>query len=477
MKSQSAQKEKLQQTYQSLDWKKSAYQDFGTKLSTLRDSLYDNFALTSSWNVKTASSSNSSVATVTATGSTTGNISISKIQALATSSDPSVGTKLAGVTGSNTLQSIGVASDGNITLSTMQQDGTMKATTISYSKADTIDSFVSKLNSQTGGSISAVFANGQLSLSTNNTGSSTTGYAIQVTGTSSPTSVLNSLGFASSDIQADGEDAKYTLSGIDMTSKSNTITTNGYKITLKDTLNAVDINNNPIGTQGAPVAISSQTNTDALVDKITSFVNQYNDLISSIRTSINQKKNYNYPPLTDAQKSEMSEKEITAWEDKAKEGILRNDPILSGVENSLRSQLNDKLGTSSLFSTLSSIGITTTKDYKSGGKLEIDKDKLKAALEQDPDAVVQIFTSPTGVISKTRGILKTGVDSIKGVAGLANSANNTSSLGRQLLSTQKTITDWTDRLKKIENHYWSQFTAMEQAIEKANKTSSIFANG
>lgn len=55
------------------------------------------------------------------------------------------------------------------------------------------------------------------------------------------------------------------------------------------------------------------------------FVDDYNKIMDKIYDLVTEKKDSDYPPLTEAQKEEMSEDEIKDWEKKAKQGILRND--------------------------------------------------------------------------------------------------------------------------------------------------------
>ena len=43
------------------------------------------------------------------------------------------------------------------------------------------------------------------------------------------------------------------------------------------------------------------------------------------------------------------------------------------------------------FDNLAKIGIATTSNYLDGGKLEIDEDKLRAAIEEDPNGIYELF--------------------------------------------------------------------------------------
>ena len=43
------------------------------------------------------------------------------------------------------------------------------------------------------------------------------------------------------------------------------------------------------------------------------------------------------------------------------------------------------------FNNMAKIGIATTKEYLEGGKLAIDEDKLRAAIEEDPNGIYELF--------------------------------------------------------------------------------------
>lgn len=50
-------------------------------------------------------------------------------------------------------------------------------------------------------------------------------------------------------------------------------------------------------------------------------------------------------------------------------------------------------------------------------------------------------------------------------------------IGNNLMDTESRISTWKRKLEDIESRYWKQFTAMEQAINKANQQSSMFMQG
>lgn len=376
---------------------------------------------------------------------------------------------------------LGGKAAGTITFNVLQNDGSMKATSIEYKETDTIDQLVKRINGS-GAGITAVSSNGQLSLSTIATGEAAGG-SLQVS-SDSGNALLSSIGFSASAIGeiANGQDAKYTVNGIEKTSHSNTFTELGYSITLKQ-----KFNENKASDYTGAVTISSSTNSDAIVDKVKSFVELYNGLIESMNSPIKEKKNYNYPPLTDAQKAAMSEDEIKKWEEKAKQGQLRNDTAISAVVSNMRTAIYS-IGTNKddKYNTLFNIGITTSDKYNDGGKLVIDEEKLKKAIEANPDAIADLFTRNAGtngtedkggLVTQLRSIAKTGIDSIATKAGKEGAVENTFTLGKNLISVESKIEEWKTKLKKIEERYFKQFSAMEQAIQKANSQSSMFMQG
>lgn len=376
-----------------------------------------------------------------------------------------------------TLDQIGIAGEGAVTLNVLQKDGTMKETSINYTSTDTIDSFIKKINGS-GAGVTAIFGDGKLSISANNTGS-IAGGAIQVVAPSDETqktdtglilSKFNLMSSATGKL-ADGTNANYVVNGIKKTSTSNTITESGYTLTLKNTFNETNATD-----YTGSVTVTSATDTDAIIDRVKSFVELYNGLVETLNGPIKEKKDYDYSPLTDAQKAEMTEDEIKKWEEQAKKGVLRNDSIISSTLSKLRESLYSEIKPGSKYSALYTIGITTTSSFSDGGKLEIDEDKLRAAINEDPDAVANLFTdSENGLVVQMRKIAKSGVEQIEAKAGKTDAAEGSYTIGKNLVSLKERIDDWKERLEDIEDRYYSQFTAMEEAISKANSQSSLFS--
>ncbi|MFJ7408998.1 MULTISPECIES: flagellar filament capping protein FliD [unclassified Lysinibacillus] len=241
------------------------------------------------------------------------------------------------------------------------------------------------------------------------------------------------------------------------------------------------------------VTMTSTTNVDDIMAKIKEFVTTYNGLIKDFSDQTKETKYRDYTPLTSEQKEEMSESEIKLWEEKAKSGLLRGDTLIREGLSSMRAlvyQSNPSID--SKYNTLFSIGITTSKNYNDGGTLEIDETKLRKALEEDPDSVEKLFKNSEGkkedvvdgktvdtrgYVDKLRESMKNLEISIEKKAGRSTMTDAQYAIGKNLIDTESRISTWKTKLENIEARYWKQFTAMEQAINKANSQSSLFSQG
>ncbi|MFS0874318.1 flagellar filament capping protein FliD [Solibacillus isronensis] len=242
-----------------------------------------------------------------------------------------------------------------------------------------------------------------------------------------------------------------------------------------------------------PVTMSSSTNVDEIMTKVKEFVATYNGFIKDLTDQTKQPKYRDYQPLTELQKKEMEAKDIENWETRAKSGLLRNDSIITSGLSSLRGlvyQTNHAV-TNQKYNALYTIGIGTSKDYNSGGTLEIDETKLRKALEEDPDAVVQLLTmsgEKSATVTKadgstgmgdTRGFMRKIRDEMDVIekkiderAGRGSMTETQYTLGKYLRNVNQSLDAWKDKLIKIEDRYWKQFGAMEAMINKANSQSA-----
>lgn len=211
-------------------------------------------------------------------------------------------------------------------------------------------------------------------------------------------------------------------------------------------------------------------NVDKLVDKIKQFVSDYNEYSGSVNKKVNEQSFKDYQPLSDEQRESMSDKEIEKWEQKAQSGLLRNDSILRQGLSSLRSSIYE--GSMGDFGSLTDVGITTTSNWRDGGQLTINENKLREKLKENPNAVVSLFTSDNGVVSKLREGISVTSKAIEVKAGRDTQTEAQYTMGKDSIQLRKQVDAWTKRLANKEDQYWKQFTAMEKAINTMNAQSA-----
>lgn len=275
--------------------------------------------------------------------------------------------------------------------------------------------------------------------------------------------INNVLKFANA-TETGGQNAKFTINGLDTERTSNTFEMNGVAFTLKKTFDD-------------PESISIKNDSSKVFDNIKAFVEEYNKLIDTVNKKITEDRYRAYSPLTEEQREQLSDRQQELWEEKAKSGLLKGDTLLSSALSQMRISVYQPVSNSevtSVYNQLSAIGITTTSNYLEGGKLEIDEAKLKKAIENDPSSVENLFrgtggtTDSKGIVQRLFDDVSSTIDKLNERAGKAYSTNQQFTIGKNLDDVAKKINTFEDRLKQIEDRYYRQFTAMEQAIQKSN---------
>ncbi|MCO7125021.1 flagellar filament capping protein FliD [Sporolactobacillus shoreicorticis] len=273
-----------------------------------------------------------------------------------------------------------------------------------------------------------------------------------------------------------GTDANVTVNGMPMTSSSNTFTINNTTFTLNQEVSS-----------GQTVTIGIDTDTDGMFDKIKSFVDKYNETIDKINSMTSVAPNRDYSPLTAAQKAQMSDSDITNWNEKARQGTLYNDTILNSSLSKMRQDIYGAISgiTGGSYSQISQIGITTSQNYMEHGKLIIDESKLQSAIASDPDSVMKLFTngntstsnaSSMGIAKRLFNTITDTVSKIKTQAGTVSLPNDQFYIGKSIDNLNDEISSFQDHLKMIQTRYYTQFTAMEQAIQQANSQATFIQN-
>lgn len=477
---------KLKAQKQVMEWQTQQYRDMNLLLDDLRNNLVSGLSMQSTFNAKTVTSSNDSiVSAVTKGGSSNMVNTIDSVTSLATSARWT-GTKLPSVSSSTLLKDTALGITGTQTITfkvTKPGETTPVDETITFNAdTETLDQVLAKFNNSSKLGVSGFYDQGTGSTVLTN---KLTGQGAKIEVVSDSGDLLNKLGISHPGVDhdsdpltpninqylvgTDGQDATFKLNGLSMSRSSNTFTIGDVSYTLKQT-------------SASPVTITTSTDTSKIFDSIKSFVDKYNDVIKKVNDKVTEKRYRDFQPLTDEQRDSMSEDQIKKWEEKAQSGLIRSDSLLTGVLDKIRLDLSTPVGgLSTAFKTLSEIGITTSSDYLDKGKLVINESKLKEAITNDPNGVMNLFTS-TGTTSSTQGFaerlkgsLKTAIDSVAKKAGKAYYVASQYTLGKSISDLEKRIYNFEDRLSSIEDRYYRQFSAMEQAVERSNSQAAYFA--
>ncbi|MCV9884463.1 flagellar hook-associated protein 2 [Metabacillus halosaccharovorans] len=479
MKAERIPLDKLAQKKQTLEWQRDSYREMNKLLQELDDTLFtnkDSIGRESTFLKKTVSSSNDSLVSAKAINSQTNITSTIDVSSLASAQTwKSSGT--INYTKQNAELKFKVTDPGSTT---------SRNVSISIKDTDTLDNVISKINSSGLGvtamkekiydSVSDSYKD-TIVLSNNKTGS---GAKIEyATGSTQDSTIqfMQHLGFewdannpTQLKVDKQGSNAVVKVNGYQMEQTSNTFTINGVEYTAKG-----------ITTNSGSVTISSSTDVDGILDSIVKFVDKYNEVIEKINEKTSETRYRDYQPLTDEQKADMEEKTIELWEEKAKSGLLKNDSILNSSLDKMRINLYTPVSNQTLtdgFNQLSDIGITTTSNYLDKGKLTIDEDKLREKIQEDPSAIFKLFNSEgttdatQGVAKRLRSTIKNTISSVEEKAGNSLRLNSQFTIGKNIISIDEQIDRFEDRLTQIEDRYWRQFTAMEQAISQSNQQSS-----
>ncbi|MDI3478699.1 MAG: flagellar hook-associated protein 2, partial [Thermoanaerobacterium sp.] len=302
----------LEQQKQWLQWQQEDLQDINTKLLSLRDNTLFKMKLQGTYLAKTVSS-NTSIATATAGVNAVNGTYTLEVKQLATAA--------------TVISDNGIGKNADGTYKTFSaQDITLVynnvKTTISINNNDTINDVVSKINAQSQNTgISATYDENldRLFLMSNKTGD---GSISLEDINNNPITTLNGIKLNFKN----GTNADFIFNGVEITnSSSNNVTVAGININL---------------TGKGYTTLSVQTDTDTIYNSIKSFVDAYNDVITQINSKLTEERYYDYKPLTDAQKEQMNDNDITLWQQKARSGDLNGNSTLTSIYYSLRNAIS-----------------------------------------------------------------------------------------------------------------------------------------
>ena len=280
--------------------------------------------------------------------------------------------------------------------------------------------------------------------------------------------------FTSDAARISGKDSIIELNGATFTSSTGTFSINGLSITATQV------------TGNEEVSITTSTDTQAIYDKIKSFLGKYNELITAMDTAYNAASAGDYEPLTDDEKEDMTDSQIEKWETKIKDSLLRRDSTLGNASSSMKSIMSRSFEINGKTYSLNTFGINTlgyfSADTNERGCLHIDgdaddsntsgnADKLMAAINEDPEAVTSFFQQLSNTLydDLTKRMASLSVSSIYTIY-------NDKQMSSEYSDYKDKISKWEDKLDYYEEYYYKKFSAMETALSKLQSSTSSLSN-
>ena len=474
--------DKYKKAQTKLSWKQDAWTELNSKIYSLYKNV-GNMKLSSTYNMKTATVSNSTKVSITA-GAEAANGSYSvQVTKLATS-DYTTGAKLSeDITSSTKISDITNATTLKLTVGGEPKE-------IQITEETTIQSLMSELRTKAGVNANFDAKNGRIFISSKQTGE-TNRIVFDETDADSK-AIWDALGLTESKgaVHNVGSDAEIWVNGAKYASDNNTFSVNGMTITATGiTTTATDTNNDGQVTYdelSVNDAVSVQVNTDVqgIYDKIKDFLSQYNSIINEMTALYNADSAKGYEPLTSEEKDAMSDSEVEKWEEKIKASLLRRDDTLSGLISSMKDTMSKGIEIGEETYHLSNFGIMTLpyldapKNEQHAYHIDGDEDdantsgkadKLMAMLAEDPEKVTTFMTKLATNLYDTvhKKMQSTSLSSVYTVY-------NDKEMASEYSDYTTTIRKWQERLEQQEDYYYKKFAAMETALSKINsQTSSL----
>jgi flagellar hook-associated protein 2 len=240
-----------------------------------------------------------------------------------------------------------------------------------------------------------------------------------------------------------------------------------------------NIRNNFLSTQGRNSLMNRNLyqDTDKAIQEISAFIDDYNKLIERLEGLLNERKSSTeagFRPLTEAERMEMSDREIERWEAIAKKGIMRNDSDIRNLVTNLRRQFFETIEGAGI--SASELGLSTGNFFGgTGGKIIIDENRLRSALEANPDKVADVFMHINTSEGETRGTgLLYRLDSVMSTYLRNTQSITMPSFEAQTKQINDRISTMQNRMLAEEEKLHRQFAAMESIMAQLQTQSDWF---
>lgn len=407
---------------------------WGDVKSRLANFLTDIQALESddAFGTKVATTSDSSIATISGTSDADEGTHSLVVNQLATNTKV-----VGGQVSTDTATALGIS--GTLTLkssTSSANDSTTSSDDITISVTDSLNDVVDKINAKTQTSgVKASLVDNHLVLAENDAGAKT----LAVSADSA--NLLSSLGISSDETTTTtGQAAKFELDGVSVERNTNSVS---------DAIKGVTINLSKSNSDA--VTLSLTNDTSKATSAVSTLVSQYNSLMSLISDDLD---------VGDPSSSDNTQ------------GALVGDSELTRLQSQLSSLMTSS-ATNGTALNASKLGISITDN---DGTVGFDEDTFKKQLASDPDAVKNFFyqstKSVTGTTTSESGYAAT-------LGTLANSYLSDTSANKGVIAVKlsgytATISDLNDQIDKFtsaleakKDHYVDIYTRLDTAMMKA----------
>ena len=323
-----------------------------------------------------------------------------------------------------TASDLGIA--GTATLTTI--DGSFEKSLI-LTSADTLTTVQNKINSLGFGARASVLNDGsagspfRLSLTAVNTGRA--GRVVLDMGTTE-------LGTQN---LVDAQDAAVFVGGA---TGGNSLLVTASGNSLAGVLPGITLNLNSISDK--PVTLSITRDSEGIVDQMTSFTTDFNDMVDGI-------------------------KELTKFDpDTQEKGLLFADATMSTVQQQLYASLNTVVAGAGRYRIFADVGVTLDDETK----ITFDEDKFRKAYADDPEAVKNLFTQvSTGLGAALEKSMAKLIDPVDGAITRRNKT-----LDDQHADFQDRIDRLDKQLDSKRTRLETQFANMETVLAKLQSQQS-----
>lgn len=423
--------ENLQKKSSTLNTLNSTYSSIKSASTTFTDALHGSSS--DIFSKVSVTTSDSSIVTASVTQSTTPAVIKLKVSQLATATERrSYGPdQLAADIFTDTSKKLSEL--GDVKTGSFKINGAV----INVNPNMTVDTLVYTINNSTTAGVKAHVEDGQLVLESTKQG----GDPIVVEEVNS--NFVNLAGLHDDNFQTLGQNAKFSINGVEKEATSNKITSEQTGILgLSLELLSVTEGDDPI-----KITVDRDADADSVLAALETFITNFNKAI------------------TDTDK------------ETAEDGQLYAENSLVSIRNRMRTMITSQVSTTGVYKSLADIGITSgapgmdiTADTTS---LAIDKDKFYEAFTANPSAVKALLVgdstaaegsdAKTGLMQKVQENLDTALDYQSGYF----TARKTS-LNSEITNLSNKISKKEDALEVYRNKLTKQFNYMDQMIAKMN---------